>query len=163
MTEQKLPDETEALFADLRATLSQPKETAHEPAPEPPTSEPAPEPALEPTLNLSQPVQPAEPAIPAQPAEPAKPAQPAQPAGPFNPAGPGGTGGPASAPAPAPGRPPVRVGLLVWASILIMVGLGMILMSLPLGWTPQFIAVGLFGVAGLVFLVLAIATANKKV
>lgn len=153
MTEQKLPDETEALFADLRATLSQPKETAHEPAPEPP----APELAPEPTLNLARPVQPAD------PAEPAKPAQPAQPAGPFNPAGPGGTGGPAGAPAPAPGRPPVRVGLLVWASILIMVGLGMILMSLPLGWTPQFIAVGLFGVAGLVFLVLAIATANKKV
>lgn len=58
-------------------------------------------------------------------------------------------------------KAPIRVGLLVWSSILIIVGLIMMIAGLSMAASMQVLLVGAFAVAGLVFLSLAVTTAGK--
>lgn len=58
-------------------------------------------------------------------------------------------------------KAPIRVGLLVWSSILIIVGLIMTIAGLSMAASMQALLVGAFAVEGLVFLSLAVTTAGK--
>lgn len=77
------------------------------------------------------------------------------------------TGTPQAAPAViSPAEPPketgIRVGLLVWAATLIVIGLVMITVSVAFAASLQAVLVSFLGAAGIAFLVLAFVTGKQK-